>query len=95
MEPLPQLGEEGRRQTVRGTEGTLPGVSNLSSLTGTLPPLSTGEETEAQRRGAACPRMPSGQGGAERAPWAASLRGPAEAWLLAPQLAIPPGASLP
>lgn len=37
MEPLPQLGEEGRRQTVRGTEGTLPAASNLSSLTGTLP----------------------------------------------------------
>lgn len=48
--------------------GTLPGVSNLSSLMGTLILLSTDEETEAQRQGATCPRTPRSQGGADRTP---------------------------
>lgn len=43
---------------------------------GNFAPLSTGEETEAQRRGAACPRTPRGQGGAERAPGPPPSGGP-------------------
>ena len=85
MEPLPQLGEEGRRQIMGTQRQTWPGVSNPSSLMGALLLLSTDEETEAQRQGATCLRTPRSQGGAERTPRATSLRRPSEMRLLASQ----------
>lgn len=89
MELLPQIREEGRRQIMGTQRQTWPGVSNASSLMGALLLLSTGEETEAQRQGATCPRTPRSQGGAERTPRATSLRRPSEMRLLASHLGPP------